>query len=133
MDTVGLFAPEDTAAVRDRYAAVETAAAVAATEVANALDVDPDRVDDDIELVAQESIFASLLAVHVGTRAEFEEWVAGTDRETTLLGSEHVSRVAWHDAPVAGVVIGATFESEQAAAIGTLRRQAFARVYREVV
>ncbi len=133
METVGLFAPEDMAAVQDRYAAVEPAAAVAATEVANALDVDPDQVDDDVELVAREAIFASLLAVHVGTRDEYEEWIAGRDRGTTLLGSEHVSHVAWHDAPVAGVVIGATFESEQAAAVGTLRRQAFARVYREVV
>lgn len=133
METSGLFAPTDEAGVRHRYDAVGAAATVAAAEVAQALGVDRDRVDDDVRLVAHEAIFASLLSVMVGTRAEYEDWLADRDRTTIELGSEHVSGVAWHDAPFAEAVIAATYESEPQAAVATLRRQAFARLYREVV
>lgn len=133
METEGLFAPESEAAVRDRYAAVRPAAETAATEVATALGVDRDRVDDDVVLAAREAVFASLLAVSVGTRAEYEDWLADRGRDVAELGSEHVSNVAWHDAPFADAAVAATFESEPEAAVATLRRQAFARLYREVV
>lgn len=133
METHGLLAPESEATVRDRYAAVEPAAETATSEVAKALGVDLERVDDDVVLAAREAVFASLLAVSVGTREEYEDWLADRDREVTELGSEHVSGVAWHEARFADAVIAATFESEPEAAVGTLRRQAFARLYREVV
>lgn len=132
METHGLFAPESAEAVRERYAAVGPAAETAATEVAKALDVDPGRADEDVVRTAREAVFASLLAVRVGSREEFEAWLEGRDREVTELGSEHVSGVAWHDAPFAGAVLAATFEAEPEAAVATLRRQAFARLYREV-
>lgn len=133
METDGPFAPETEAAARERYAAVKPAAETAATVVAKTLDVDPGRADEDVVRTAHEAIFASLLAVHVGTRAEYENWLEGRDRDVTELGSEHVSGVAWHDAALAGEVLAATFESEPEAAIYTLRRQAFDRLYREVV
>lgn len=133
METDGLFAPETETAARERWAAVDAAAETAATAVAKALDVDPGRADEDVVLTAREAIFASLLTVHVGAREEYEDWLEGRDRDVTELGSEHVSGVTWHDAPLADAVLAATFESEPEAAVATLRGQAFVRLYREVV
>jgi len=137
MDTDGLFAPATEDDVHRQYAAVGPAAQEAVREVAKGLDLGAEaydeQVDADLVLSAREAIYASLLEVHVGTRDEFEEWCADRDREVTELGSEHVSGVAWHDAPWAGTVVAATFENEPEAAVGTLRRQAFGRLYREVV
>lgn len=140
MRTEGLLAPATPAAVRDRYEAVEPAARVAATEVARALGIDDasdadvrKRVDENVVLTAHEAIFASLLVIHVGTREEFEAWLADRDREVTEQGSEHVPGVAWHDAPAADRVLAATYADEPEAAVHALRRQAFAKVYREVV
>ena len=137
MHTRGLFAPASTAAVRDQYEAATAAADVVVSELVRALPVAEaaeDRPDDaTLQLTATEAIFASLLEVHVGTDEEFEEYVAETDREVETLGSEHVSGVAWHDAPAADHVIAATYENEPDAAVDTLRRQAFATLYREVV
>jgi len=137
MDTEGLFAPATHDDVRAQYAAVGPAAQEAVREVARELDLGQEayreRVDADLVLTAREAIYASLLEVHVGTREEFDEWCADREREVTELGSEHVSGVAWHDAPWADAVVAATFENEPEAAVGTLRRQAFGRLYREVV
>jgi hypothetical protein len=137
MDTEGLFAPESAQAAREQYAAVETAARGAVREFARtaplAADVDTVREDADLVLTAQEVIFASLLEVHLGTRVEFEDWLGSRERAVETLGSEHVPRVAWHDAPFAGAVLAATYDAEPEAAADTLRRQAFARHYREVV
>lgn len=134
METEGLFAPATVAAAREQYAAVGTAAEVVVRELVRALQLSEDvREDGDLQLTAQEAIYASLLEVRVGTRAEFEEWREGIDREVEELGSEHVSGVAWHDAPAADRVLAATYESEPGAAVDALRRQAFAKLYREVV
>ena len=137
MDTEGLFAPESVERARQQYAAVGTAASAVVREFARSAPIDADvadvREDEDLVHTAREAIFASLLVVNLGTRAEFEDWLAARDREVETLGSDHVSRIAWHDAPVTGQVLAATYESEPAAAAATLRRQAFARLYREVV
>lgn len=134
METRGLFAPASVEAARERYEAVGPAAAVGASEVGKALDVDRERVDEAVVATAHEAIFASLLEVHVGTRDAYEDWLAQRDGlEVTELGSENVSGVAWHEAPFADAVVAATFESEPDAAVATLRRQAFGRLYREVV
>lgn len=137
MDTEGLFAPESAETARQQYAAVGTAARAVVREFARsapiAADVDDVREDEDLVHTAHEAIFASLLAVTLGTREEFEDWLEARDREVERLGSDHVDRIAWHDAPFAGQVLAATYDSEPAAAAATLRRQAFARLYREVV
>lgn len=139
METEGLLAPASAAEVEAQYTAVGPAAQVAAREVATAIGLDADeyreRVDADVVLTAHEAIFASLLSVHVGTREEFDEWVAGqaADRDVTVLGSENVQGIAWHDAPVADRILAATYADEPEAATHTLRRQAFADIYREVL
>jgi hypothetical protein len=137
METEGLFAPATAAEAREQYEAVGRAAQEVVREVAKGLDLPPEeyreRVDEDVVLTAREAIYASLLEVHVGSREAYEDWLDGRDREVTEVGSDNVSRVAWHEAPVADQVVAATFESEPEAAVATLRRQAFGRVYREVV
>jgi len=134
METEGSFAPADAAAVREQYAAAETAAEAVLREFARAVPEAADRRNDaDLHLTASEAIYASLLEVHVGTREEFESYLADCDRPVEEVGSEHVDNVAWHDAPAADRIVAATFASEPEAAVGTLRRQAFAKLYREVV
>lgn len=139
METEGLLAPASETAVREQYEAVAPAAEVTAKEVAKTLELEAtaphEQVDEDVILTAHEAIFASLLSVHVGTREEFAVWLADIDRdpEVTELGSEHVTGVAWHHAPVENRVLAATFADEPEAAAHALRRQAFATCYSEVV
>lgn len=137
METQGLIAPVTAEEARAQYEAVGTAAATVLRELARAMPLAEEAgdiaADPDLQLTAQEAIYASLLEVHVGTREEFEDWRDGHDRAVEELGSEHVSGVAWHDAPLADSALAATFENEPEAAVGTLRRQAFATRYREVL
>ena len=53
------------------------------------------------------------------------------DYEVTVAGRENVDRVAWHAAPFADRAVAATFAEEERAAVETLRRQAFGRLYRD--
>jgi len=46
----------------------------------------------------------------------------------TVAGSDNVDRVVWH--AFDGEAVAATFQQEEQAAISTLRRQAFGRLYR---
>lgn len=137
MHVRGPFAPETEAEATTLYAAVEPAAEAAVRESTRAMGFDRaeyrDRVDAAVIETAREAVFASLLAVTVGSRSEYDDWVAANDYETTLVGSEHVDGVAWHVAPFADAVVAATFQQEEDAAVDTLRRQAFGRIYRERV
>jgi len=136
METHGFLAPETEAAARDRYEAVGPAAQTVVKETAKAMAFDADEYDERVtgEVIetARDALFASLLEVRTGTREEYEEWLADRDREVVEEGSEHVSHVAWHDA-LAETVVAATFESEERAAVATLRRQAFGRAYRDLL
>jgi hypothetical protein len=70
----------------------------------------------------------------VGSRAAFDEWVADHDGyEVHEVGSENVDSVVWHAAPAVETVVAATFHEEREAAVSTLRRQAFGRIYRDLV
>jgi hypothetical protein len=133
METHGFLAPETEAAARDRYEAVGPAAQTVVKETAKAMAFDADEYDERVtgEVIetARDALFASLLEVRTGPREEYEEWLADRDREVVEEGSEHVSHVAWHDA-LGETVVAATFESEERAAVATLRRQAFGRAYR---
>ena len=103
--------------------------AAKATEVGR--EEDRDRVTAAVVERARNVRLADRLAVTGGTGAEFDTWVDDhPDHEVTLFGSEDVDRVVWHAAPFAGEVVAATFQNERDAAVGTLRRQAFTRVYR---
>jgi len=93
-------------------------------------------------------LFASLLEVRVGDHEEFETWCADFDGDVRVMGSNDVPNVAWHVVPfgadgpptraagdeaVTPVAVAATFQDEPAAAMATLRRTVFGRVYRDVI
>lgn len=138
MHTEGVFAPET---VEEARAAYETAGPTAQTvvrEVARAMSFDREeyneRIDSDVVGTARDAVFASLLEVHVGETDDFEDWCAAhPDYQVAKTGSENVSRIVWHPVPFDGTVVAATFENEEQAAVGTLRRQAFGGVYRDYV
>jgi hypothetical protein len=138
MDTEGRFSPETADAARERYGALGSTAQVVVKEVAKAMEFDAEeydrRVTGEVIETARDALFASSLEVTVGTREEYEAWLDDhPEYETHLVGSENVDRVVWHAAPFAETVVAATFQDERRAAVGTLRRQAFGRVYRAVV
>ncbi len=138
MHTEGVFAPETAAAANELYAAVGPAAQTSVREVAKDMDFDSeeyeDRVTSSVVATAHEAIFASMLEVRVGSDAAFTDWCDDhPDYEREVIGSENVDRVVWHPVPFAETVVAATFQKREDAAVGTLRRQAFGSVYREVV
>lgn len=138
METEGLFGPETPSEAREQYAAVGPAARVVVREVVRAMEFDAaeyeSRVTSSVVETARDALFASLLRVHIGTRPEFEEWTeAHASYEVHRTGSENVDRVVWHAAPVTETVVAATFHEERQAAIGTLRRQAWGEIYRELL
>jgi len=132
--TEGVFDPETLADARDAYESVGPAAQTVVRETAAAMEFDReeyhDRVTSEVVETARDALFASLLVVHVGDREAFESWRAGTDADVTTFGSEDVDNVVWHVAPF-GEAVAATFQEERDAAVATLRRQAFGRLYRE--
>ncbi|MEF8851196.1 MAG: DUF5809 family protein [Haloarculaceae archaeon] len=140
MDTEGEFLPATPAAARERYESVGPTAQVVVREVARAMQMDADeydrRVTSDVVETARDALFASLLEVRVGTREEYEEWLGASEydaEDVEEVGTEHVDNVVWHAAPATGTVAAATFQDRRRAAIGTLRRQAFGRVYRDLL
>jgi len=138
MDTEGTIAPATAAAARERYEALGSTAQVVVKETAKAMEMDAeeyrDRVTSEVVETARDALFASLLEVRVGSREAFDEWVAENGGyEVREVGSENVDSVVWHVAPAADTVVAATFHEEREAAVGTLRRQAFGRIYREMV
>ena len=137
MDTHGRFAPTSAAEARQRYDDLGSVARTVVREVAKAMDLSAaaydDRVTPAVVETAREVLFAGQLAVHVGTRAEFDDWLADRDLEVVEVGSEHVDNVAWHPVPFEETVLAATFQDEPEAAVETLRRQALGRWYRDVV
>lgn len=136
MHTVGTFTPASVEETRDRYAEVGPAARTVVREVAKAMAFDreeyDDRVTSEVVETARDALFASLLEVHVGTRTEFEEWRESYDGEVTVTGHENVDNVVWHAGPT-DEAVAATFQNEEEAAIATLRRQAFGRIYRKLI
>ena len=135
MDTEGSLSPESRADARAAFEAVGPTAKQVVRETAKAMEFDReeyrDRVTAEVVERARNVLFADRLAVHVGTREEFDAWVDDhSDYEVTLVGSPDVERVVWHVAPFADAVAAATFQDERDAAVGTLRRQAFSRIYR---
>lgn len=136
MHTVGTVSPASVEEARDRYAAIGPAAQTVVREVAKAMAFDReeynDRVTGEVVETARDALFASLLEVHVGSREAFDDWRASYDGDVTVIGHENVDRVVWHAGPD-DEAVAATFQNEEDAAVATLRRQAFGRLYRELV
>jgi hypothetical protein len=137
MDIEGLFTPETAEAARERYDALGPTAQTVVKEVTRAMAFDAaeydDRVSSEVIETARDALFASMLEVRVGTRAEFDEWRESTEYAVTVEGSDNVDNVVWHVAPFAEEAVAATYHEKRRAAVDTLRRQAFGRIYREVV
>jgi hypothetical protein len=135
-DAEGLIAPATAAEAREQYDALGTAARTVVREIAKAMSFDREEYDERVtgEVVgtARDALFASLLEVRVGSRGTFESWREAHEEPVHVVGSEHVERVVWHAGP-GGEAVAATFQDERDAAVATLRRQAFGRLYREVV
>ena len=137
METEGQFSPTTAAAARDRYESLGSTAQVVVKEVAKAMGLDAaeyrERVTSEVVETARDVLFAESLSVTVGSRDEFDEWRADTDCEVEVIGSDNVENVVWHAPEFAETAVAATYQSERDAAVGTLRRQAFGRIYGEVV
>jgi hypothetical protein len=135
METEGLFSPETLDEARAAYEQVGPVAQTVVRETAKAMEFDRDeyqsRVTSDVVETARDALFASLLEVHVGSAEEFAAWREDHDYEVRVAGSDDVDSVVWHVAPFAETAVAATFQHEREAAVGTLRRQAFGRVYRD--
>jgi hypothetical protein len=136
MHTEGRFSPATAAEAEERFEALGPTAQTVVREVATAMEFANDEYDERVtnEVIerARNALFAASLEVHVGSREEFEAWREDNpDYEVTVAGNENVDRVAWHAAPFADRAVAATFANEEGAAVETLRRQAFGRLYRE--
>jgi cell wall-associated NlpC family hydrolase len=136
METRGRLDPESAAAAREWYEDLAPAAQTVTRELARAMEFDREeydqRVTGEVVATARDALFASLLAVQVGTREEFEDWRAQYDGSVEVLGSENVDRVAWHAGPE-GEAVATTFQAEPEAAVETLRRQAQGQIYRPLL
>ena len=135
MDTEGNLSPESVADARAAFEAAGPTAKQVVREAAKAMEFDHEEYHEHVtgEVVerARNVLFADRLAVTVGPRAEFDTWVdSHPEYEVTLVGSPDVDRVVWHAVPFADAVVAATFQNERDAAVSTLRRQAFSRIYR---
>lgn len=137
METEGLFAPETEAEARAQFDMLEPAAGEVVRTVAKAMEFDTqeysERVGDDVVESAREALYASLLEVNVDERDEYERWCEDHDYDVVEVGAPNVDRIAWHAAPFAATAVSATFQNERDAAIAALRRQAFGRLYRDIV
>ncbi|MEF8799508.1 MAG: DUF5809 family protein [Halolamina sp.] len=138
MRTEGVFSPETEAGAREAFESVGPAAQVVVRETAKAMEFDREEYDERItgEVVetAREALFASLLTVHVGSVEEWEAWQDDhPSYDVHRNGSEHVDNVVWHVVPFAETAVAATYQQKEEAAIGTLRRQAFGRIYDDLL
>ncbi|GAA0461728.1 DUF5809 family protein [Halococcus dombrowskii] len=138
MHTVGRFAPSTEEAARERYESLGPTAQTVVREVATAMEFDKPEYDERVTSTvverARNALFASELEVSVGHREAFDDWQAEhPEYEIHVIGNENVPRVAWHAAPFAEQAVAATFANEERAAVETLRRQAFGRLYRDLV
>lgn len=138
MHVEGRLAPATAEEARAAYDELAPAARTVVRETAKAMSFDraeyEERVTNEVVETALDALFASLLEVHVGSREAYERFRDDhPDLEPRVEGSDAVERVAWHPAPAAGLLVAATFHEEREAAVGTLRRQAFGKAYRELL
>lgn len=135
VETYGTFDPDSWADAESRYDRLDSTAQVVVRAVTKAMAFDREeydrRVDGDVVETAQQAIFAESLAVCVADRATFDTWRAECSYDVRVAGSDAVGNVAWHVSTPAETAVAATFESEPDAAVGTVRRMAFNRLYRD--
>jgi len=137
VEKTGWLAPETTAELHAAYEDVGLAAQTVVRETTKAMAFDraeyQERVTGAVVETARDAIFASLLRVRVADRERFEAWRESYDGDCHVAGSDNVDRVVWHVAPVADAAVAATFHEKRDAAIAALRRQAFGRLYDDLL
>lgn len=137
MEQRGIFEPEDEADVEEQWTALGSAAQTVTREIARAMEFDRDeyrsRVDSAVVRTARDALYASLLRVTVGSMEEFEQVIENYEYPVHREGSPNVDNVVWHVSPARKQIVAATFQSEPDAAVATLRRQAYGRLYREIL
>lgn len=133
-ETRGTFEPKSWEAAETMFKAVGPTAQTVVREIARAMAFDREeygeRVTSEVVETARQALFAETLAVKVADRETFESWRSECSGEVHVAGSDTVGRVAWHVSPT-GEAVAATFENEPDAAVGTVRRMAFNRLYRD--
>jgi len=131
----GTAVPESWADAEARYESLGATARSVVRETARAMGFDraeyDDRVTGEVVETARQALFAETLAVRVADRGTFDAWRETYPGDVRVAGSDTVARVAWHVSPAADAAVAATFENEPDAAVGTVRRMAFNRLYRE--
>jgi len=137
MERRGILAPETPGDARARYDDLQQTSRevvrTAAKQMGFGTQEYQTRVTDDVIESARDALFASLLVVQTGSKTEFESGTESLDGEREVIGHENVEHVAWHIVPFSETVVAATFENQPDAAADTVRRQAFATAYQEVV
>lgn len=131
----GTAAPRSWADAEARYESLGATAQSVVRETARAMGFDraeyDDRVTGEVIETARQAIFAETLAVRVADQETFDAWRETYSGDVRIAGSDTVDRVAWHVSPAADAAVAATFQNEPDAAVGTVRRMAFNRLYRE--
>ncbi len=134
-DVRGTFTPDSWSDAERRYDDLGSTAQVVVRSVAKAMEFDREeyerRVGDDIVETARQALFAETLEVRVADVDAFDSWRSEYAHDTHVTGSDSVENVAWHVSTPAETAVAATFENESEAAVGTVRRMAFNRLYRE--
>ncbi|WP_416840277.1 DUF5809 family protein [Haloferax sp. DFSO52] len=138
MEAHGTISPDTLAAAEDAFDRVGPTAQVVVRETAKAMEFDREeyreRVTGDVVETVRNALFAESLTVFVGSRTEFDDWCRDhSSFEVVELGNPAVDHVAWHPIPFAETVVATTFQNERDAALSTLRRNAFGRVYRDAL
>lgn len=135
VETHGSFAPASWSETETRYDRLGSTAQVIVRAVTKAMSFDRDeydrRVNSDVIETARQALFAETLEVRVADRANFDAWRDEYGHDVHIAGSDTVENVAWHASTPAETAVAATFENEPEAAVGTVRRMAFNRLYRE--
>lgn len=131
----GRYEPESWAAAENRYGDLGPTAQSVVRETTRAMGFErseyEERVTADVIETARQTLFAETLAVRVADSGAFEAWREEYPGEVRIAGSDTVDRVAWHVLPAAEAAVAATFQNEPDAAVGTVRRMAFNRRYRD--
>ncbi|MFC7073792.1 DUF5809 family protein [Halovenus rubra] len=137
MESEGLFAPETEREARERFELLAPAASEVVRAVAKEMEFGTEEYDERVtgEIIetAREAMYASLLEVHIGDYDQYEQWCEDYECEPIQMGHPEADRVVWHAVPFQETAIAATFENEQDAAVATLRRQAFGRLYKDLL
>lgn len=140
METVGYVLPETETEAQEVYDEFGPVAQEVVREIARSMEFNREeyveRVTSSTVETGRDAIFGSLLVVTTGSREDFDAWVAQSpydSYEVHIEGSDQVDHIAWHTASMVDTIVAATYHDERPAAVATLRRIAWGRVYRPVL